>query len=81
MASEFGLCPMCGQRIVATVDHYLPQSRFPTLNLTSANLIPVCSDCNRRKLASVPAIAEDQTLHPYFDDLGNERRLMADIAG
>ncbi|RDS89090.1 hypothetical protein DL347_21075 [Pseudomonas fluorescens] len=79
MAPEFGLCPMCGQRIVATVDHYLPQSRFPTLNLTPANLIPACSDCNKRKLASVPSRAEDQTLHPYFDDLGNERWLIADI--
>ncbi len=79
MAPEFGLCPLCGQRIVATVDHYLPQSRFPVLNLTPANLIPACSDCNKRKLASVPTKAEDQTLHPYFDDLGNERWLIADI--
>ncbi|RRW54959.1 HNH endonuclease [Pseudomonas moraviensis] len=79
MAPEFSLCPLCGQRIVTTVDHYLPQSRFPTLNLTPANLIPACSDCNKRKLATVPARAEDQTLHPYFDDLGNERWLIADI--
>ncbi|WAH55914.1 HNH endonuclease [Pseudomonas silvicola] len=79
MAPEFGFCPMCGHRNVATVDHYLPQSRFPTLNLTPANLIPACSDCNKRKLATVAARAEDQTLHPYFDDLGNERWLIADI--
>lgn len=79
MAPEFSLCPLCGQRIVATVDHYLPQSRFPALNLTPANLVPACSDCNKRKLATVPARAEDQTLHPYFDDLGNERWLIANI--
>ncbi len=79
MAPEFGVCPLCGQRIVATIDHYLPQTRFPTLNLTPINLIPACSDCNKRKLASAPTSAEDQTLHPYFDDLSNERWLTADI--
>lgn len=79
MAPEFGTCPLCGQRIVATVDHYLPQTRFPTLNLTPVNLIPACSDCNKRKLASAPTSAECQTLHPYFDDLSDERWLVAEI--
>lgn len=79
MAPEFGACPLCGQRIVATIDHYLPQTGFPTLNLIPVNLIPACSDCNKRKLASVPTSAESQMLHPYFDDLGDERWLVADI--
>ncbi len=79
MAPEFGICPLCGQRIVATVDHYLPQTRFPKLNLTPVNLVPACSDCNKKKLAGVAARAEDQTLHPYFDDLGNERWLVVEV--
>lgn len=79
MAPEFGICPLCGQRIVSTVDHYLPQSHYPALNITPINLVPACSDCNKRKLASVAARAEDQTLHPYYDDLGNERWLIAEI--
>lgn len=79
MAPEFGICPLCGQRNVATVDHYLPQTRFPTLNLTPINLIPACSDCNKKKLASVPTSAENQTFHPYFDELSNERWLIAEI--
>ncbi|WP_325918568.1 HNH endonuclease [Pseudomonas frederiksbergensis] len=79
MAPEFGICPLCGQRIVATVDHYLPQSLYPALNLTPVNLVPACSDCNKRKLAGVAARAEDQTLHPYYDDLGTERWLIAKI--
>ncbi|UIF88920.1 HNH endonuclease [Cupriavidus sp. UYPR2.512] len=79
MAPEHGLCPLCGQRVVATVDHYLPQSRYPKLNLTPVNLVPACSDCNKRKLASAPAQAEEQTLHPYFDNLGDERWLVAAI--
>jgi hypothetical protein len=79
MAPEFGLCPLCAQRIVATVDHYLPQTRHPKLNLIPINLVPACSDCNKRKLAGVATRAEDQTLHPYFDNLGNERWLVVDI--
>jgi len=79
MAPEFGICPLCAQRIVSTVDHYLPQSRHPKLNLTPVNLIPACSDCNKRKLAGVATRAEEQTLHPYYDDLGNERWLVVEI--
>lgn len=77
MAPEHGICPLCGQRGVETVDHYLPQSRFPKLNLTPVNLVPACFDCNKRKLASVAARPEEQTLHPYFDNLGDDRWLVA----
>lgn len=80
MAPEFGICPLCSQRVVATVDHYLPQKHFPSLNLTPVNLIPACSDCNKRKLAMVAARAEDQTLHPYYDDLGSDRWLFAEVS-
>lgn len=79
MAPEFGICPLCAQRIVATVDHYLPQTRYPKLNLTPVNLVPACSDCNKSKLAGVATRAEEQTLHPYYDDLGNERWLVVEI--
>ncbi len=78
-APPYGLCPMCGQRIVASVDHYLPQSLHPIFNLTPANLVPACSDCNKGKLAKFAHSAEEQTLHPYFDDLGNERWLVVDV--
>lgn len=79
MAPEFGICPLCGQRIVATVDHYLPQSRYPKLTLAPINLVPACADCNKAKLARMPQVAEEQLLHPYFDDLGHERWLLAEI--
>lgn len=76
-APALGICPLCGQRTVASVDHYLPQSQFPVLNLTPANLVPACSDCNKSKLAKTAQTAEEQTLHPYFDDLGSARWLVA----
>lgn len=78
-APPYGICPMCGQRIVASVDHYLPQSLHPIFNLTPANLVPACSDCNKGKLAKFAQSAEEQTLHPYFDELGSERWLVADV--
>lgn len=74
-----GICPLCGQRMVSTVDHYLPQTKHPKLALTPINLVPSCADCNKRKLARTPGNARDQTLHPYFDDLGSERWLVVDV--
>jgi hypothetical protein len=78
-APQFGICPLCAQRTVASVDHYLPQSLYPVFNLTPANLIPACSDCNKSKLARTAQKAEEQTLHPYFDDLGSARWLVASV--
>lgn len=79
MAPEHGTCPLCGQRTVSTIDHYLPQVRYPELTLTPMNMVPACSDCNKAKLAQTPQTAEEQSLHPYFDDLGQERWLVAEV--
>lgn len=79
MAPEFSICPLCAQRIVKTVDHHLPKSHFPKLGLTPCNLVPACSDCNKNKLDAVAAGAEEQTLNPYFDELGNERWLFVEV--
>lgn len=79
MTPEHGICPLCKQRVVATVDHYLPQSRHPKLTLTPINLVPACSDCNKNKLAHSAQSAHEQSLHPYFDNLGNERWLVVEV--
>lgn len=67
-----GKCPLCAQRQVSTLDHYLAKSRFATLAITPANLVPACADCNKAKLDDVAATMDEQTLHPYFDDIDNE---------
>ena len=79
MGAEYDICPLCGQRVVTSVDHYLPKSLYPQLALTPINLVPACSDCNKSKLARSPRNAQEQSLHPYFDDLGNERWLIAEV--
>ncbi|MGC4062796.1 MAG: HNH endonuclease signature motif containing protein [Aquabacterium sp.] len=64
-----GICPLCKQRVVGTVDHYLPQSNHALLTVTPLNLIPACEKCNYLKRADSARTAEEQTLHPYFDAL------------
>lgn len=78
-ACENDICPLCGQRTVFQLDHYLPISEFPVFGVTSINLVPACSDCNKLKLAHVPNTPGKQTLHPYFDDIEQERWLYATV--
>ena len=75
----YGRCPLCGQRTVSTLDHHLPASAFAALTVVPTNLIPACGDCNKLKLSVVPTSAEEQTFHPYFDDLGPDRWLRATV--
>lgn len=74
------ICPLCGQRTVHQLDHYLPVSLHPALAVTPINLVPACAECNKVKSAHGPVNASEQTLHPYFDDLTDVRWLFADIA-
>lgn len=67
-SAKFRRCPLCGQRVVKTLDHYLPQTRYPELAVFPANLVPACADCNKAKLAHVATVREEETYHPYFDD-------------
>jgi hypothetical protein len=79
-AAPHGTCPLCGQGRVRTLDHYLPQSKYPALVVTPINLIPACRDCNTAKLNKAPTTAGEQTMHPYFDDFTSVRWLRAKVA-
>ena len=78
-SSPQGRCPLCTQRLASTLDHYMPKSRFPELAVAPLNLVPACSDCNKAKLAAMPTSAETVTLHPYYDDLGEDVWLRARV--
>ncbi len=78
-SSPQGRCPLCTQRLASTLDHYMPKTKFPALVVAPLNLVPACSDCNKAKLAAVPTSAELVTLHPYYDDLGEEVWLRARV--
>lgn len=78
-ASPQNTCPICGQRKVSTLDHYLAQTHYPSLVVVPINLVPSCFDCNKKKLSSKPRIHIEETFHPYFDNLGEERFLFMEI--
>ena len=72
-------CPLCDQRNVSTLDHFLPKSVYPIYAVTPINLVGVCSDCNNKKSSIVPTNAEDTLLHPYFDDMSDHQWLFARV--
>ena len=74
-----GRCPLCAQRLVATLDHHLPKAHYPALSVAPLNLVPSCMDCNKLKLHAFPQTAEQVPLHPYYDDLGQDRWLLASV--
>lgn len=39
LLAPYGRCPLCGQREVKTLDHYLPKSKFPLYAVTPYNLM------------------------------------------
>lgn len=72
-----GKCPLCGHRTVSTLDHHLPKTHYPILSVVPLNLVPACGDCNKSKLAKLPTTANEETLHPYYDDIESDRWLYA----
>lgn len=66
---DHGRCPLCSQRVVSTLDHHLPKAHFPSLAVSPFNLIPACQDCNKTKSEDIPRCSEEETLHPYYDDV------------
>jgi hypothetical protein len=74
-----GRCPLCGQRRVSSLDHYLPKALFPVLSVDPFNLVPSCSDCNKAKLDRHPRTETERTLHPYFDDVRGDLWLKAQV--
>ena len=78
-SAVYRTCPICGHRKVTTLDHYLPKSLFPSFVVAPINLIPSCFECNKKKSSKISESSEKETIHPYFDDLGNERFLFANV--
>ncbi|WP_230459793.1 hypothetical protein, partial [Sansalvadorimonas verongulae] len=43
------------------------------------SLIPACKDCNTTKNDDIPTSPEDETIHPYYDDIENDTWLKARV--
>jgi hypothetical protein len=63
--------------VVKTLDHYLPKSKYSHFSVLPNNLIPACRDCNSAKKETFATAFEEQTFHPYFDDVQSHRWLCA----
>jgi len=66
------ICPLCNQRVVRTLDHHLSKQDYPAFAVTPINLVPSCRDCNSDTLVRAIRVADDQTFHPYFDNVDDE---------
>lgn len=63
-------CPYCDchemEFDLASVDHFIPKSKYPLLSIFPKNLVVACSACNDRiKKANLYL----PIMHPYFDNL------------
>ena len=72
-------CPYCDQRLISTLDHFLPKGRYPLFAVTPINLIGSCADCNKLKTETAPASGESTFIHPYYDDVSGEQWLFAEV--
>ncbi|MBW4028864.1 MAG: hypothetical protein HIU93_15975 [Acidobacteria bacterium] len=73
------VCPLCGIGSVRSLDHHMPQSKFPEYVVNPVNLVPCCFDCNKAKFTKFPKTANQQTIHPYFDNYTQDVWLRAEV--
>lgn len=67
-----GICQHCGIVPYDTMDHVLPHKQYAEYSVHAQNLIPCCTDCNRRK-------NEREILNLYKDILPQEEYLFMDV--
>ena len=79
LISPNNICPYCLKREVRNLDHFLPKTKYPSLSISDANLIPSCSDCNHDKLNSTKLYInyyfeeiDDVSYMKCYVDFGNE---------
>lgn len=64
-------CPACGEPgKPTTLDHYLPQSKYPELSIVFENLTPMCDKCQRLKdNHTLNGLQQKIFIHPYYDPI------------
>jgi hypothetical protein len=60
-------CPYCGWAQIKQLDHFLPKRRFFRFSVLPANLVPICSDCNKSKDEHYGVSFESSLFHPYYE--------------
>jgi hypothetical protein len=70
---------MCGSLGSGTLDHVFPKYDYPELSIFSRNLVPACLCNSKRKNDLTGPDPNERVLHPYFDDILEQRLLKAKI--
>lgn len=78
--TELGICPLCGFGHVSTLDHFAAKARYPMFSVLPINLVPTCTDCNKKMGAGVIGV-EATMPHPYFEEarIETETWLLCDV--
>lgn len=74
-----GKCPYCEHRPVASLDHFLPKTKYVSFAVSPSNLFGSCNECNHLKSDLAPSSAEELFFHPYFEDITQDEWLAAKV--
>lgn len=74
-----GTCQYCGIHHPKSIDHYLPQSKFPEFSALALNLLPCCTECNSKKGNYWLKNGYRGIINFYRDILPEEQFLFCDI--
>ena len=72
-------CQNCTINSVESMDHILPQSKYPELAINAYNLFPCCSKCNEYKNKKESTATIQEFLNLYLDKLPDVQYLFVDI--
>lgn len=74
---EYIMCPLCGQKVVEDLDHYIPRAKMPEYSVHLLNLIPTCHECNDDKDEYWLNENGDRLFfNAYFDELDDLSQLL-----
>lgn len=74
---EYIMCPLCGQKVVEDLDHYIPRAKMPEYSVHLLNMIPTCHECNDDKDEYwLNENGERIFFNAYFDGLADLSQLL-----
>lgn len=74
------ICPLCDERPVEDLDHYVPREVMPEYSVHVKNIIPTCHRCNNLKLNDwLDDKGERKIFNAYYDSLPTESAIVVDI--
>jgi hypothetical protein len=79
LLAPHGKCPLCGFGQASTLDHFLSKALYPSFSVLPNNLVPCCSDCNRKK-ESTKLTIDNQIPHPYFESAIIENEVWLNVS-